>query len=346
MNRHWGTRMSSDGSEMKQAFVPALDDFDIDIQADTEAHATSRELSFTQSKLGDLLDLMPAGLLIHQEQGIVYANREAERILETGAASLVGRHIFDFLPEEDLSDVRGCFSHCLREHQQTRALDSRLIRPAGSALFVQISMSALPWEGLPVIYVLINDVDRLKHSEMELRRLSVTDPLTNAFNRRHFITEAERELERSRRYRQPVSFLLLDIDHFKRLNDTHGHQTGDEALRRFTAACQRLLRGPDVLGRIGGEEFAILLPETDTAGAQILAERLRAAVAQTPVRDNPGADRLPVTMTVSIGVAGFDGQCSVDRLLSYADKALYAAKRHGRNRVFAWVDGEIIPSSK
>lgn len=302
---------------------------DIDAQADADAHVTSDELSLARSKLGDLLDLMPAGLLIHQEQGIVYANQEAERAFGVEAQNLVGRHLFDFIAEKDLSAVRGLFDRCLHRHCPVRAYDCAIMAIDGSAIHVQLSMSALPWEGLPVMSVLINDVNALKNSEAALRRLSITDPLTGAFNRRHFMETAERELERSRRYGRPMSILLLDIDFFKKINDVHGHLSGDEALRRFVRTCLGQLRVCDVLGRLGGEEFAVLAPETDAEGAMQAAERLRAAVEQMTVDSDKGGFRL----TVSIGVcAAVGGACAVDDLLSQADKALYQAKSAGRNQ--------------
>lgn len=322
-------------SEMaKETEFPVVDFFDIDAEADAEAHATSHELSVTKSKLGDLMDLMPAGLLIHQEQGIVYANQEAERILGSDAQSLVGRHIFDFLDEDSLAEIRRFFSRCLALRESARAVDCVLLAPDGMRTCVQVSMSALPWEGLPVLYVLINDIDALKSTEAVLRRLSITDSLTGSYNRRHFFDEAQREMERAQRYARPFSVLLMDLDYFKQINDTHGHMTGDEVLRRFVSTCQRLLRGCDVLGRLGGEEFAVLLPETDRDGAATLAERIRAAVAQMAV----DSERGPLRVTVSIGVAGCaasgaTARCSVDDLLSVADKALYRAKSAGRNRV-------------
>lgn len=323
---------------MTQGTADIDDDFfDIDAEADAEAHVTSHELSVTRSKLGDLLDLMPAGLLIHQEQGVVYANQEAERILGADAQSLVGRHLFDFLDEESLPEVRRYFSRCLALHESARAVDCTLLGPDGARTYVQLSMSALPWEGLPVLYVLINDVDALKSTEAVLRRLSITDSLTGAYNRRHFIEEAQRELERARRYGRPLSILLMDLDFFKQINDTFGHLTGDETLRRFVQTSQKLLRGCDVLGRLGGEEFGVLLPETDAAGAAVLGERIRAAVEQIAI----DTERGPCRPTVSIGVAGCPvARCTVDDLLSCADKALYRAKRGGRNRV----EGGDVPA--
>ncbi|WP_448205167.1 GGDEF domain-containing protein [Azospirillum sp. sgz302134] len=311
----------------------------IELDDDTDAVVTSHELSVTRSKLGDLLDLLPAGLLIHQEMGIVFANQEAARILGQSGDALVGRHFLDFVEEADTEAQRAAFLRCLQERELIRSQDGVVVSADGRRTCAQVSMSPLPWDGLPVIYVLINDVTALKESEERLRQLSITDPLTGACNRRHFFDVAEQEMARSRRYDRPVALLVLDVDHFKRINDTHGHAVGDEALRVFTDACQSVLRGNDLLGRMGGEEFAILLPETDAAGAALVAERIRARTAELSVP--AGAEE--VRFTVSIGLASCHaGSRSVDGLLSCADEALYRAKAAGRNRVVAAPDPVLI----
>ncbi len=312
--------------------------FDLfEVGDDGSASVTNAELAAARSKLGNLLDLLPAGLLIHQEQGIVYANFEAARVLEQSGESLVGRHFLDFLPPECL-DVQGdYFRRCISGREMIRTKDCVMQGAEGARTPVQISMSPLPWEGLPVIYILLNDVSALKASEERLRLLSITDSLTGLFNRRYFIEESEREIARARRYHLPTGLLLLDIDHFKRINDTYGHTTGDEALKAFASACQKALRTNDILGRLGGEEFGVFLPQTDADGAALVAERIRHAVADIRLSHDStamGADSRTVSLTVSIGVAaGYGGEPGVDALLSRADEALYRAKATGRNRV-------------
>ena len=316
-------------SILSEPAAPDLLSF-FEFDADTDAVATSHELSVARSKLGALLDLLPAGLLIHQEMGIVFANQEAARILGQSGDALVGRHFLDFVEESGIEDQRDAFLTCLRGRELVRSKDGVMVSTDGRRTCVQVSMSPLPWEGLPVIYVLINDVTALKESEERLRHLSITDSLTGVSNRRHFVEAAEQELARSRRYGRPASLLMLDIDHFKSINDTHGHAVGDEALRTFTTACRSLLRENDLLGRTGGEEFAILLPETDIAGARMVAERIRRRTAELTLP----AGTETVRFTVSIGVACCAaGTRGVDAMLSSADEALYRAKAAGRNRV-------------
>lgn len=168
------------------------------------------------------------------------------------------------------------------------------------------------------------------HHLEDIRRLATLDPLTEAYNRRTFIELAEHEMKRGQRSGRPVSLMVLDVDHFKAVNDAHGHLAGDAALKRITAVAVRALRGQDVFGRFGGEEFCVLAPETDAAGAMILAERLRHAIAEKA----EGA----VPTTVSIGVATLHPvtrEDSLDGLIARADRALYRAKAAGRNRAEA-----------
>lgn len=166
----------------------------------------------------------------------------------------------------------------------------------------------------------------------DLENLATTDGLTRLANRRHFMERAESEFERSQRYRRELSVFLLDADHFKAINDEHGHDTGDRALRLLAGACREGLRHLDVIGRYGGEEFVVLLPETSAALALETAERLRKQVESMRVPGPKGDIR--VTVSVGVATAGPATE-SVAALINQADRALYEAKRGGRNRVAA-----------
>jgi diguanylate cyclase (GGDEF)-like protein len=164
----------------------------------------------------------------------------------------------------------------------------------------------------------------------ELKRLATTDLLTGLCNRAHFMDSAEVELRRADRFNRDLSVLMLDIDFFKRINDQHGHAAGDEALRSFSRVLIRETRVVDLLGRIGGEEFTVVLPETGREEASLIAERLRKAVEKASFVFHHSA---PISFTVSIGVALLQAGDCLDSLLARADKALYLAKHSGRNRV-------------
>lgn len=162
----------------------------------------------------------------------------------------------------------------------------------------------------------------------DIQELATHDPLTYVYNRRHFFKLANREVERAKRYHQPLSVILFDIDHFKRINDTYGHPTGDRVLQKIAQRCRAILRELDIIGRYGGDEFIILMPSTELTNAAIAAERVRQGVLQ----ENIDAGNGP--LTISLGVAAYNENCnSIDTLLAHADKALYSAKSSGRNRV-------------
>jgi diguanylate cyclase (GGDEF)-like protein/PAS domain S-box-containing protein len=175
----------------------------------------------------------------------------------------------------------------------------------------------------------------------EARRLAITDPLTGLINRRHFFELANRELKRSRRYNYSLSVIMLDVDNFKRVNDSYGHQVGDVVLRQVAQRCRACVREVDLICRYGGEEFLSMLLETDLAGCIQVAERLRERIADLPIE----VDGIQVFVTASIGVAELDAENGdVDTLLRYADQALYHSKARGRNQVTAWtpsLQGEI-----
>lgn len=170
-----------------------------------------------------------------------------------------------------------------------------------------------------------------KRTQAKLEELSRKDPLTGLFNRRHFFELAEREFIRSRRYNRPVSMIMIDLDHFKIVNDTHGHLVGDQILSQIGARILQNSREVDIVGRYGGEEFLILLPETTLDDAMILAQRIFSSLSKKPV--NTSSLMLPVE--VSIGVSSCENQkdLSLYELIEQADKALYRAKELGRNRI-------------
>jgi len=173
----------------------------------------------------------------------------------------------------------------------------------------------------------------LRAANEENRRLSVTDPLTSAQNRRYLMEKVPVEIERSARYGHPLSIVMCDVDHFKQLNDTFGHQAGDEVLKHVVALVRRKIRTLDWIARFGGEEFVIVLPETNFSNALKVAETLRIAIADNACIVNGRS--LPVT--ASFGVAGWDAfvpaEATVDGLVACADAGVYESKAAGRNRV-------------
>jgi diguanylate cyclase (GGDEF)-like protein len=182
----------------------------------------------------------------------------------------------------------------------------------------------------------------LREALEHVRQLAETDALTGLYNRRHFSELTAREFQRAKRYGRPLSAVMLDVDQFKRVNDTHGHAAGDEVLKDLATRCRRVLRQTDLLGRYGGEEYAIVLPEADLAAACRTAERLRQECFESAFE--VGGSRIAVT--VSLGVADLDEECATqDTLLDRADHALYAAKHAGRNQVCVWKRRQSIAAT-
>ncbi len=197
----------------------------------------------------------------------------------------------------------------------------------GNGAVVRCNVASLPGGGRMLIY---SDVTDIVRAAEELERLATIDGMTGIYNRRHFLDLADREWSRARRHDRAISFLMIDIDNFKRINDTFGHQVGDAVICHLATMARDSKRDADVLARVGGEEFALLLPETNLTDANIVAERLRLEVAHS----KPPAAPLSVAPTISVGVAAATNDMpDFSALMRTADEALYQAKRSGRNRV-------------
>ena len=193
---------------------------------------------------------------------------------------------------------------------------------------------------LPGIRHALEESERLRARYEEM---SIIDHLTKLYNRRFFFTEATTMLSRAKRYLQPLSVMLMDLDHFKQVNDTHGHEIGDHVLKGVADILSRFTREGDVLARFGGEEFVLALPNTDTAGAVRLAERIRSTIEKHEWTD---VDNGKLKITISIGLTSLLTHEDQDLLNGYtsqltdilreADRALYYVKQHGRNNVKAF----------
>ncbi|MDB5848651.1 MAG: hypothetical protein JWP29_2403, partial [Rhodoferax sp.] len=197
-----------------------------------------------------------------------------------------------------------------------------------------VSARELAMDGAPVLLFWAYDITTRKELEAELLQLAHTDSLTGVLNRRAFTERSAEAIAGARRQQRPLAVLMLDIDHFKQVNDGHGHAAGDLAIQRVAAVALRNLRALDLLGRLGGEEFGILLPETTAGEALATAERLRNAIA-ADLLVNDGSE---IALTVSIGLSSLRPGEDIQALYQRADQALYAAKRAGRNRVFVAAD--------
>ncbi len=228
--------------------------------------------------------------------------------------------------------------------QQFRLLDRRLIRRI-KALEAEMAKTDLD-HNLLSKHPEVDEIDamrnelalllsRLTTQNVELERLATTDSLTGLANRRRLFDCLEQEVYRAQRYGTALSLVMFDIDHFKRINDSWGHATGDWVLCRIARETHQLLRKTDQAGRSGGEEFVVLLPETDLSEALLLAQRLRQRISDTAITPEHDA---PMPMTVSVGVAALAPDETGEELIHRADQALYRAKQNGRNRVETALD--------
>ncbi len=220
----------------------------------------------------------------------------------------------------------------LKNPHEYENMELENVKKDGSSVYVLWTNKAITDEDNNIKEILSMgiDISEKKAMETKLNEMASIDVLTNIYNRRYFMELFEKEINRYNRYGNTFSVMILDIDHFKSINDVYGHDIGDKVLQAFTESGKEVIRNIDVFGRVGGEEFAVLLPVTDLPSALIAAERFRTKIEQTkiPVHDEE------ISITVSIGIASVT-QKKPDKeiLLKQADEALYVAKKNGRNRI-------------
>jgi len=282
-----------------------------------------------------LVDHSPDVLLIVSPEGLItFANATSLELLGYRPEELIGQSP-EILISQDMKDAhlqhRRAYNLAPTRRSMGRLNALAAVKKGGEIIPVEIALNPIGSEGQGQLTVVaIRDARQQRDLFQELERLATTDPLTGALNRRSFDNAYARELERTKRAKNRLFVMLLDIDHFKKINDQYGHAEGDKALMQLVSTCKSTLRKTDVLARIGGEEFAILSPTDDAAEAMTLAERIRENIMSITVDVAAGV----FSFTVSIGVANAEpGENTVTGVLARADRALYEAKRSGRNRV-------------
>lgn len=264
-------------------------------------------------------------------------NKSGERLTGHAGSEIVGHTLNVIYPPDEAVQGRALHQIDLARRDGWHIDEGWRRRKDGRMFWCQSLVSALEEKTGEVsgFSVVLRDVTEQKTNGEELRRLLTTDQLTGLSNRARFFELAEAEVARFERFATPLSCLMIDIDHFKQVNDRYGHAGGDQILRELAVLFRRGLRSIDVAGRLGGEEFAILLPAIDLGGARAVAELLRSSAQAL----KPIVDGIAVPFTISIGCAELDTSIgSIDQLLRRADKALYEAKRNGRNRVVLMSD--------
>jgi diguanylate cyclase (GGDEF)-like protein/PAS domain S-box-containing protein len=307
----------------------------------TEQVRRERQLRHNEAWLNALLTSITDYALVGLDhQGRISAWNETIGRVTGHDASVVGSPYSVFHPADSITpeQVR---DRLVDADQNGWQLDEGArVRADGSQFWASAIISPLPdrdpLDGepdAPAYCMVVRDISD-KREAIEGRRKSVfCDHLTGVGNRRAFFEAAELELTRNRRQPRPTSLIVLDADHFKRINDVHGHPGGDAVLRELGQLLSATFRQVDIVARVGGEEFAVLLPSCPLSGALAVAERLRAQVARRTV----AFDGVDIGYTISAGVAACDGeQLNLETLMKRADRALYAAKAGGRNRVQPW----------
>ncbi len=209
-----------------------------------------------------------------------------------------------------------------------------LVKPRrGEPFWLLLSARVIDFEYEIALYMAFQDITDRKKKELQLFDQATRDPLTKCYNRRQFDELAKKEIQRSRRYNHPFCLFMIDADHFKNVNDTHGHAVGDLVLQALADCCRRTLRESDIVARFGGEEFVILLPESAIENAFRVAERLRIKISKLVVKNEQNEN---VQFTVSIGLVSSTVTDDIPEMLKMADESLYVAKENGRNQVVVY----------
>jgi two-component system cell cycle response regulator len=323
------------------------------VRAQLQLRTSTESQKEQADRLRLIVDSMDEGLMIVDAEGrLQYANQACARYLDYGPDQLAGHTLGELLSP---SVTRECLDYLAEwtsapESAPPRNVREVMVRPRVGALRAMDLTITPMFAGEALFVALLHDITHHKQSETALQRAALLDSLTKIANRRHFDGFLEKEWQRAIRSGEPLSLIVLDVDHFKLYNDTLGHAAGDACLRTVAAALQsHALRPTDLAARYGGEEFVLLFAETDAEHAAALAERIRANIEALRV-PNP---RSPTSewLTVSIGVATIV-PTQLDHIEDFfvaADRMMYAAKAAGRNRVGAVHAGasrEATPSAE
>ncbi|MFP4155342.1 MAG: PAS domain S-box protein, partial [Halothiobacillaceae bacterium] len=268
--------------------------------------------------------------MVSKTRSLSLWNLNLNRVTGLDDKALARLDMTDLFAPEDRGRLETGLARALEEGQAR--LEARLIAADAGKVPYDLSMHRLDLNSETLLIGNGIDISERVRLEAELRWLATTDPLTGVFNRRHFMDRSHQALAAALQAGEELSLIMLDVDHFKSVNDRHGHEAGDRVLKGLASILSQQLREDDLVGRLGGEEFAVLLPGTDRQLARTVAERIRARIEASPVPIRCGV----LHITASLGVATLDAHDeTVDRLLVRADAALYCAKDAGRNRVHA-----------
>ncbi len=284
-------------------------------------------LAASEASMRTLLAVTPVALILQRlaDQRVLFVNPRAMQLF-----GLTGDHVGSFDAVHAWADEARQAEFLASVHEgHVEGMDAELRTIAGAKFWARISSQRIQFDGHECYLSSVDDITLVKQEEARLREQATRDPLTAISNRRDLLEHGASELERARRYSRHFSAALLDLDRFKLVNDEHGHAAGDSVLVQTVRLAQSLLRASDLIGRWGGEEFVVLLPETDLQKAVAVLDRIRCALADTKLTLPDGT---ALRVTVSIGVAEWTGIEALESVVERADDACYEAKRLGRNR--------------
>ena len=280
------------------------------------------------------MNVLPNITIIYDENGY-YTEILApdDKTLVGEVKDLIGHSVYEKMPQKAADETMSAIRRVI-ETGTTQVIEYQMTHKDGRNYLTFEGRLALVEKDSAgharVVKVEVDISERVKLFE-QIQRIANRDPLTGCFNRRHFFTLAEQEVQRAKRYQRPLSLIMIDVDHFKNVNDTYGHQTGDVVLYHLCDAIQKSIRSVDLLARYGGEEFIVLFPETPKEKVNMAAEKLQTIIRKLKIPTATGE----VGITVSMGIAGLDLEnedaSNIISMISDADRGLYEAKEAGRN---------------
>lgn len=307
-----------------------------------ESERTRLFLDSVMESIGDGL------VVIDRSHNILHANSSASATIGLEKSEIIGKKCYETI-HRNTSPCEGaditCPMHEVFEKGRTSHVIHTHTDASGNEQYIDITASPIKDADGKIIAMvetyrnfmqrqtddeLINLVKKLNEAQVRLKQMAITDDLTGLRNRRYIMERLEEEFQRAKRSGRPLSLVMLDIDHFKDINDTHGHLFGDTVLKIIASRIRDCLRRNDIVGRVGGEEFLVISPDSGVEEAVLVAERIRRVVHSKAIGD--GDIEVSVTLSAGVATAGREDR-SADRVFSRADTALYKAKQEGRNRV-------------
>jgi diguanylate cyclase (GGDEF)-like protein/PAS domain S-box-containing protein len=303
----------------------------------TERKKTEEALRESEEKYRIVVENAAESILIAQDGMLKYVNPMTVKLLGYSEEVLTSMPFVELIYPEDMKKLFEAYIRIMSGEENEPVHQFRVVTLDGTVRWADSRAVVISWEGKPATLNFLTDTterkrieEALRESETRYRELSIIDDLTQLYNSRHFYFQLKIELDRSSRYKQPLTLLLLDLDNFKAFNDAYGHVEGDQVLWRLGQVVKRCLRETDFAFRYGGEEFTIILFMTTSADGAVTAERIRKEFKKETFSPVPGQD---VHVTVSIGLAQYKPQEEMKAFVHRVDQLMYQGKKNGKDRV-------------